>query len=296
MKKLLIIGGTGLVASTLIKYAKNDYNIHITINKNEPVFDDIPNTKIDLMANRSDIASLIKNFNPDVVVHTVAHSSVDLCETDQKLAEILHVDVTKDITESCHLINAKLIYFSTDAVFDGKMNEKYVETDIPNPINYYGKTKLDAENIILSKSTKNVVLRPAVIYGWHKRSRFTNWIIESLSNGTLVDPHIDQYNTPTLVDDLAKSVILIIEKEISGLFHSTGKTCVNRYELAHIIAEIFGFDKKLIKPVTSDEKKQDAPRPKKTCLDSSKLEKDIGYQFKNIHEGIKFLYEKSLEK
>ena len=84
MKKLLIIGGTGLVASTLIKYAKNDYNIHITINKNESVFDDIPNTKIDLMANRSDIVSLIKNFNPDVVVHTVAHSSVDLCETDQK--------------------------------------------------------------------------------------------------------------------------------------------------------------------------------------------------------------------
>ena len=63
---------------------------------------------------------MIKNFNPDVVVHTVAHSSVDLCETDQKLAEILHVDITKDITESCHLINAKLIYLSTDAVFDGK--------------------------------------------------------------------------------------------------------------------------------------------------------------------------------
>jgi len=296
MKKLLIIGGSGLVGSTLIKYARDTYDIHITINNNESSFDDIPSTKIDLMKNKLEIINLIKNINPDIVVHTAAHSSVDLCETEQKLANTLHIDITKDITKSCHLINAKLIYFSTDAVFDGKLNNKYVESDTPNPINYYGKTKLAAENIVLSESTKNIILRPAVIYGWHKKSRFTNWIIKSLSNKNSVDPHVDQYNTPTLVDDLAKSIILIIEKNISGLFHSTGKTCVNRYELACVIADIFGFDKKLIKAVTSNEKKQNAPRPKKTCLDSSKLEKVLDYQFKNIHEGIKSLYEKSLEK
>ena len=295
MKKLLIIGGSGLVGSTLIEYAKTDYDIHFTINTNESPFDDIPFTKIDLMKNKSEILNLINDFKPDVVVHTAAHSSVDLCETDHKLANFLHIDVTKDITKLCHQINAKLIYFSTDAVFNGKMNKKYVENDTPHPINYYGKTKLDAEKIILNQSTKNVILRPSVIYGWHKKSRFTNWIIESLKNKSSVDPHVDQYNTPTLVDDLVKSILLIIEQDISGLFHSTGKTCVNRYELANIIADIFGFDNKLIKPVTSNEKKQDAPRPKKTCLDSSKLEKLINYEFKNISEGIKFVYDKSLK-
>jgi len=295
MKKLLIIGGSGLVGSTLIEYAKTDYDIHFTINTNESSFDDIPFTKIDLMKNKSEILNLINDFKPDVVVHTAAHSSVDLCETDHKLANFLHIDVTKDITKLCHQINAKLIYFSTDAVFNGKMNKKYVENDTPHPINYYGKTKLDAEKIILNQSTKNVILRPSVIYGWHKKSRFTNWIIESLKNKITVDPHVDQYNTPTLVDDLVKSILLIIEQDISGLFHSTGKTCVNRYELANIIADIFGFDNKLIKPVTSNEKKQDAPRPKKTCLDSSKLEKLINYEFKNISEGIKFVYDKSLK-
>ena len=295
MKKLLIIGGSGLVGSTLIEYAKTDYDIHFTINTNESPFDDIPFTKIDLMKNKSEILNLINDFKPDVVVHTAAHSSVDLCETDHKLANFLHIDVTKDITKLCHQINAKLIYFSTDAVFNGKMNKKYVENDAPHPINYYGKTKLDAEKIILNQSTKNVILRPSVIYGWHKKSRFTNWIIESLKNQITVDPHVDQYNTPTLVDDLVKSILLIIEQDISGLFHSTGKTCVNRYELANIIADIFGFDNKLIKPVTSNEKKQDAPRPKKTCLDSSKLEKLINYEFKNISEGIKFVYDKSLK-
>jgi dTDP-4-dehydrorhamnose reductase len=296
MKKLLIIGGSGLVGSTLIKYARNIFDIHITINKTESSFVDIPNTKIDLIANKSKITNLIKRVHPDVVVHTASHSSVDLCETDKNLADLLHVDITKDIAKSCSLINSKLIYFSTDAVFEGETNKKYVESDIPNPINHYGKTKLKAENIILNHSPRNVILRPAVIYGWHKKSRFTNWIIESLLSGKSVDPHVDQFNTPTLVDDLAKSIILIIEKDICGLFHSTGKTCVNRYELACIIAEVFGFDKKLIKPVTSSEKKQLAPRPKKTCLDSSKLENTINYQFKDIREGIKFLYEKSLKK
>jgi len=295
MKKLLVIGGSGLVGSTLIQYAKTDYDIHFTINKNESSFDDVPFTKIDLMKNKFEILNLINDFSPDVVIHTAAHSSVDLCESDHKLANFLHIDVTKNIAKTCHQINAKLIYFSTDAVFDGEMSKKYLETDITNPINYYGKTKLDAEKIILDQSTKNVILRPSVIYGWHKKSRFTNWIIGSLKNKSSVDPHVDQYNTPTLVDDLVKSILLIIEQDISGLFHSTGKTCVNRYELANIIADIFGFDNKLIKPVTSNEKKQDAPRPKKTCLDSSKLEKTIDYQFKNISEGIKFLYDKSLE-
>ena len=295
MKKLLVIGGSGLVGSTLIQYAKTDYDIYFTINKNESSFDDIPFTKIDLMKDKSKMLNLINDFSPDVVVHTAAHSSVDLCERDHKLANFLHIDITKDIVKTCHQINAKLIYFSTDAVFDGEMSKKYLETDITNPINYYGRTKLDAEKIILDQSTKNVILRPSVIYGWHKKSRFTNWIIESLKNKSSVDPHVDQYNTPTLVDDLVKSILLIIEQDISGLFHSTGKTCVNRYELANIIADIFGFDNKLIKPVTSNEKKQDAPRPKKTCLDSSKLEKTIDYQFKNISEGIKFLYDKSLE-
>lgn len=295
MKKLLIIGGNGLVGSTLIKYARDDFDIHYTINKNESSFDDIPHTKIDLMTKKSEISDLFKNVKPDIVVHTVAYSSVDLCETEQNLAKILHIDVTKDIIKCSNDFDAKLIYLSTDAVFDGKIKQKYVEDDIPKPINFYGKTKLEAEKLIMNQSTKNVILRPAVIYGWHKKSRFTNWIIESLTHNNSVDPHIDQFNTPTLVDDLVKSIILIIKKDLSGLFHSTGKTCINRYELACIVADIFGLDKNLIKPVTSNEKKQTAPRPKHTCLDSSKLENSINFKFKDITEGMSFLYEKSLE-
>ncbi len=292
-QKMLIVGGSGLVGSTLAQYAMPNYDLHVTINKNKITLTKAHISKIDLLEDRLAIINLIKTSNPDIVINTVAHSSVDLCETNPELANLLHVDITKDIATICHDIGSKLIHFSTDAVFDGKLNRKYTEEDVPNPINHYGKTRLAAESIVKEASNLNVILRTSVIYGWHERSRFTNWIIQTLRDNKMVDPFVDQYNTPTLVDDLAKSILRIIEMSISGLYHAVGKTCLSRYEFALRLAEQFGFDKNLIKPVISYEKKQAAPRPPKTCLDANKLEKIIGYNFCDIDKGISFILEKS---
>lgn len=291
--KLLIIGGSGLLGSTLISYALDEYEIHATYNKNKILFDNIPATKIDLVEDRTKIIQLIKTLKPDTIIHTAAHPSVDVCEKNPKIADVLHIDITKDIATVCREVDSKLIYLSTDSVFEGQLNKKYVETDKPNPINHYGKTKLEAEKIVLGTNHKNVILRSAVIYGWHKRSRFTNWILETLKEKRVVDPFIDQYNTPTLVDDLAKSILLIVTLGVSGLYHATGKTCINRYKFAVKLANSFGYDKNLIKPVTSLEKKQDAPRPISTCLDSSKLEKILNYNFCDIKTGVSFIFNES---
>ena len=281
------------MGSTLLQYASPNYSIHFTYNTNKIIFDNINSTQINLLGNQKMIIDLIKEVQPDIVVNTAAHSSVDLCETDHSIADKLHVDITQDITQVCKDIDSKLVYISTDAVFQGELHKKYTELDQPNPINYYGKTKLQAEQITLNASPKNVVLRTAVIYGWHKKSRFTNWIIQTLKENHIVDPFIDQYNTPTLVDDLAKSLLNIFEKNISGMFHATGKSCLNRYEFALVLASTFGLDKKLIKSVTSKEKKQDAPRPTSTCLDSRKLEKLIDFNFSDIQSGVSFIFNKS---
>ena len=292
-EKLLIIGGSGLVGSTIISNIHNYYDIKFTYNKNKFVHPDTESFEVDLLNDRNIIANILEKFKPKYVIHTAAHPSVDLCETNHSLANKLHIDVTHDIAKICNNINSKLVYFSTDAVFDGHIKKKYVESDLPNPVNHYGKTKLDAEKIILNESKDNVVLRTAVIYGWHKKSRFTNWIVDSLKEKKSVDPHVDQFNTPTLVDDLSEAVVQILLMNISGLFHATGKTCVSRYEFACLIADIFNLEKRLIKPVTSLEKKQDAPRSKFTCLDSSLLESKIGFQFHDIDSGIRYIKKKS---
>ncbi|MDE1767041.1 MAG: SDR family oxidoreductase [Thaumarchaeota archaeon] len=290
---MLIIGGSGLVGSTLISYAVSDFSLYATVNKNEIQSDRVIVTKIDLLQERQKIADLISTLRPDIIVNTVAHDSVDLCETDHKIADLLHVEVLQDIAKVSKKTGSKLIHLSTDFVFEGSKEGKYTENDIPKPVNYYGNTKLLGENIVIEQSENNVVLRPAVIYGWHKKSRFTNWIIETLQAGKSVNPHADQCNTPTLVDDLCKAILKVIELGVSGLYNSTGKTCLSRYEFAQALADGFGLDKKLIKPVTSQEKKQLAPRPCRTCLDSTKLEKRTGFEFSDINTGISFIFNKS---
>ncbi|QLH05792.1 SDR family oxidoreductase [Nitrosopumilus ureiphilus] len=289
MKKILIIGGSGFVSTNLIKYIPENWEIFATYNCNSIKNQKIKSFKINLIENPKEIISIIQKIKPDYIVDTVAFPSVDLCEENHLLADKLHIDVTKIISKISSKINSKLLFLSTDAVFEGQLNKKYLETDIAKPVNYYGYTKLKAEEIILLASKNNVVLRTAVIYGANDKSRFTNWILSYLREQKTVDPFIDQHNSPTLVDDLSQAIIKILQNDISGLFHATGPTCVNRYDFALILAKEFGLDSNLIKPVTSLEKKQVAPRPISTCLDSSKLEHSIDFNFKDLETGISFI-------
>jgi len=290
MKKILIIGSSGFVSTNLIKYLPEEwkifgtYNSHIIKNEKLKLF------KIDLLENPKEIIPIIQSIKPDYIVDTVAFSSVDFCEENHSLADKLHIDATKIISEISSKINSKLLFLSTDAVFEGELNKKYLETDITKPVNYYGFTKLKAEEIVLSASKNNVVLRTAVIYGANSQSRFTTWILSYLREQRSVDPFIDQYNSPTLVDDLSQIIVKIFKNNISGLFHAAGPTCVNRYDFAMMLAKEFALDSNLIKPVTSSEKKQIAPRPISTCLDSSKLEEKINFNFRDLPSGISLLY------
>ena len=271
----------------------NNYDTIFSYNSNKI---DISNTKsfqINLLNDHTKIETIINNYKPNIIINTIAHSSVDLCEEDHFIADKLHIETTKKIANVCAKINSKLIFLSTDAVFEGKLNKQYVENDVTKPINYYGETKLKAEKIVLNTSSNNVVLRTAVIYGFHEKSRFTNWILDYLKNGKSVDPFSDQFNTPTLVDDLVKAILKIIENNISGLYHATGKTCVNRYEFSKLLAKKFSLDETLIHPVTKFEKKQYAPRPISTCLNSTKLENLINFSFSDISSGIDFIFKKS---
>ena len=198
----------------------------------------------------------------------------------------MHVSVTEKIAQTCDSIGTKLLYFSTDAVFDGKQNEKYVESDSTNPISYYGKTKLAAEKILMDSCKNNVIFRTTVIYGSYSRSRFTNWVFNSLKQNKTIPAFTDQFNTPTLVDDLCKAILNILNFDLSGVYHAAGKTCLSRYDFALKLAKKFNFDEELIIPTLSSTVNQIAPRPKNGCLDSTKLEKILNFEFSSIDSGL----------
>ena len=289
MKKILIIGGSGFVSTNLIKYLPENWEIFATYNSNIIKSEKIKSFKINLLETPEKIIPIIQNIKPDYIIDTVAFPSVDFCEENHAIADKLHIHATKIISKISNEINSKLLFLSTDAVFEGQLNKKYIETEITNPVNYYGFTKLKAEKIVLASSKNNVVLRTAVIYGAGIQSRFTNWILSYLRDKKPVDPFVDQFNSPTLVDDLSQVMLKILKNDISGLFHATGPTCVNRYDFAVMLAKEFNLDSNLVKPVTSSQKKQNAPRPISTCLNSSKLEEEINFTFRDLKTGISFI-------
>ena len=195
----MVLNKTSFFAEDIQSLQKLIDNNKIGLGKGQIINQDIDSTKINIITQIPELKELILDISPDVIINTIAYSSVDLCETNQNDADFLHVDLPKQILDFSSEIGSKMIYFSTDAVFPGELNKKYTEDDITSPVNYYGKTKLNAEKLILNHSQNNTVLRTAVIYGKHPRSRFTNWILSSLKNNQMVDPFIDQFNTPTPV-------------------------------------------------------------------------------------------------
>ncbi len=188
-----------------------------------------------------------KRIKPDVVVHAATLTDVDKCELNKELAWKVNVEGTKNIVEAAKATGSFLIYISTDYVFGGE-NGRYKETQAPNPINYYGLTKLKAEEIVKTQK-EYFIARPSVIYGSTPAAgkvNFALWLIETLRKGEHVKIVTDQWNTPTLNTNLAEMTLEVIERRLTGIYHLCGATRVSRFEFAEQIADVFNLDKGLI--------------------------------------------------
>ena len=285
--KVLIIGSNSLVGSTLYNYAKDSFELYHTFYNKK--INSENSTRVDLVKESQNILDLIEKIRPSFVIHTVGYPNVDFCEKNKDAAYFLHVTITEKIAQTCASVGAKLLYFSTDAVFDGKQDKKYVESDLTNPLSYYGKTKLAAEKVLIEASRNNVVFRTTVIYGQYSKSRFTNWVLNNLKQNKPVPAFTDQFNTPTLVDDLCKAILHIPDLDLSGIYHAAGKTCLSRYDFALKLARKFNYNEKLIVPTISSTVNQVAPRPRNGCLDATRLEKALGFEFSEIDRGLNFM-------
>jgi dTDP-4-dehydrorhamnose reductase len=264
---VVVTGASGLLGRKLVEVLAKGYNV-IPTHNTEPSH---PNSLRMDVVDREQVIGVFNRSSPDVVIHAAAETGVDKCETNKEWAWRTNVIGTKNVAEACAKTGAKLVYMSTDYVFDGRKG-LYREEDAVNPINYYGLTKLRGEEHV-EKLESYVIARTSVLYGWHpKKLNFATWVIDGLRKGHAINVAEDHYNSPTLADDLAEMIGKIIEMGARGIYHTAGNDRISRYEFALEIAGTFGLDRSLITPVGMADLKMwiaERPRDSSLCIDKT---------------------------
>jgi len=283
--KILLIGASGVLGRRLYNDAiKKKWNALGTYCSHE--YEGL--SHLDLK-DRKSVEKIFNFFKPGVVVLAGGITDVDLCESRPRFAEEVNIKGTLDLAKRIKEHDAKMIFMSTDYIFDGKKGP-YKEDDEPGPVNVYGRTKLEAENIIKSILDDYLIVRTAQLYGIDYRGRnFAVKIMRNMKNNKKVYAADDFYCTPTYAGSLSESIIELIEKNKTGVYHAAGTDFINRCEYVHKIADIFGLDKDLIVRVKLKDLHLKAKRPEKAGLNADKLRKEIGAPLYNCEEGLKAL-------
>jgi dTDP-4-dehydrorhamnose reductase len=292
MKRILVTGSNGLLGQKIVEiFSRSNYPLLLTSVEEKSVFDEetLPYRRLDT-TNRQDVRTVVEEIEPDVIIHTAAITDVDACETERAFAWKVNVVSVENLVYVAKFVGAHIIHLSTDYVFDGK-NGPYSERDRPNPLNYYGRTKLASENVLTTSGISHTIVRTMVLYGvgFDVKLNFALWLLKNLSERKPIRVVTDQIGNPTLVDDLAYAIIKIVERERTGLYHIAGADIVSRHAFAVALANAFGFDPKLITPVKSSVFKQPAPRPLKSGLITLKAQTDLDVKMSGIELGLKVL-------
>ena len=231
--------------------------------------------------------NIIREYMPDVVVHAGAVSKPDDCEMDRDMAWRINTGGTHHLLEGAAAHRSFFVYISTDFVFDGEKG-MYSEEDIPSPVNYYGQTKLEAEQAVQDYPHAWAIVRTVLVYGkpLAGRSNILSIVKEKLERGEGYKVVDDQVRTPTYVGDLAEGIVSVIRKNATGIWHLSGEDVLTPYEMACQTASFLGYDPQRLTRVTADIFTQPAKRPPRTGFNITKARKELGYAPVSFNEGL----------
>lgn len=274
MKKILITGSNGLLGQNLVNelLKKGTYIIY-GVSRGENRIKNIERFtyfNVDL-TNKKEVSDLINKINPQFIIHTAAMTNVDTCQLNKEACDRINVKAVKYLVDLCELKDIHLIHLSTDFIFDGEKGY-YKESDRPNPINYYGLSKLRSENIIKDSNIKYTILRTILVFGItiELKNNIVLWVKNSIENMQQINVVTDQLRMPTFVDDLVYACLYVVDNGVEGAFNVSSNTLLSIYDMAIEIANTFHLDKSYINPIPTSLLKQPAKRPLKTGFDLSK--------------------------
>lgn len=291
--RIAVTGGSGMLGTAVVDYFSNRYPVFATSRR-------VGLEKPDVIWNMFDITNIkylhewLMCARPDVLIHCAAMVNIAQCEKQQDVAYSLHVETTKVIAEVLSNWHGKLIYISTDMVFDGFLKRPYMEDDVVNPINIYGVTKRGGERIALA-SPNACVLRTN-IFGWTRieHMSFAEWLLKGLLQKDRLIMFDDVLYSPIHVSHLAILVEKVITKNLTGLFHAGGNQVLSKYDFAVAMANEFNLDISSIIASSIDDIELDVPRPKNMALDNSMLKRALGKDYYGVKEGLALFKEQYL--
>jgi dTDP-4-dehydrorhamnose reductase len=287
-KIVLVLGGTGLLGKALVESCPKDVEVCATHLRDLPAeFLSSRLTRLDV-TDREETLRVFEEVRPDAVVHLAGVGSVDFAEQNQCAAWGVNVGGTQHVIEACRRLGAKLIFVSSNAVFDGHC-PPYDEKAVRRPVNYYGQLKVEAEDAVRSSGLHHAVVRAILMYGWHyshaRENPATMWI-RLLREGKSVKVVNDRYWQPLYVEDCANLIWRILEKDKTGVFNISGPDRLSLFEFALHTAKVFDLDSTLIEPVPSDYFPTIAPRPEDTSFVVEKIRKELGIEPVGIAAGL----------
>jgi dTDP-4-dehydrorhamnose reductase len=292
LRTVFITGSNGLLGQAVTTLLTRETNYELVLSSVEDKSSIEYGHKYEKMdiTNKDDVKKIIAYYEPQVIINCAAYTEVDKCETERELCWKINVDGVKNLIIASKRTNSKIIHYSTDYVFDGKSGP-YDEEATPDPISFYGRSKLASENALTSSGIDHAIIRTMVLYGIgnNVKKNFALWLVETLKKNMPVTIVTDQIGNTTIVDDLAYGTYKIVEKDKSGIFNIAGKDILSRYDFALKLCEVFGFNKKLVSPILTSELSQPAPRPLNSGLLVLKAESELGINLMDSMESLRLL-------
>ncbi len=294
MKKIIVTGSNGLLGQKVTDLSIQDSEIELiatSVGSNRHnLKDGYTYEELDVL-DLDRLNELVARYQPDSIIHTAAMTNVDACEAERAKCYALNVQSVKNLVDVCQRRDIQLIHLSTDFIFDGE-DGPYTEEAEPNPLSYYGETKLESELILKNSSCHWAILRTIIVYGIvndMSRSNIVLWAKGALEKGEPINVVNDQWRMPTLAEDLAACCLLAVKKNASGVFNVSGKDLMSILEIVERVADHYRLNKSLIKAISAESLNQAAKRPKKTGFILDKAIVELGYSPHSFEEGMAFM-------
>ena len=284
--KVGVTGASGMLGSALITHLSKSYRVFATSRGKGVEGKNIKWDCFDL----TDITLLnewLETIKPDVVIHCAAIVNVDLCEDNVKLATKLHIETTEVMANYLDSNGGRLIYISTDSVFDGEKQGAYSESDLVSPLNVYAKTKIMGEKSVQSMNN-GLVLRTNII-GWTQEDKtsFAEWVLNRLNDNAPLNLFYDVYFSPLSVHDLSLIIEKIIDNPIFGLYHCASRDSISKYDFGKKMAKIFRLPDLNLNKISVDSLEFNASRPKNMALNIKEISSVLEYDFPSAIDAIK---------